>query len=137
MNTDFPQPLDFAFIGTPGPIDDGPGMGPAEALADDPAYARFRREQAGWLDDWARFAAAREANGYTAPASWRTDQAPREAQAAAAAQREVSQAENAQARSAMRDDGPVLTAMQAAMQQAQADLAAQQQDEPASEGDGA
>lgn len=53
-------------------------------------------------------------------------------QAAAAAQREVNAAENAQARSAMRDDGPVLTAMQAAMQQAQADLAAQQQEESGS-----
>jgi small subunit ribosomal protein S1 len=54
-----------------------------------------------------------------------------ERQVAAAAQREVAQAENAQGRAAMRDDGPVLTAMQAAMQQAQADLAAQQQDESA------
>ena len=54
-----------------------------------------------------------------------------ERQVAAAAQREVSQAENAQARTAMRDEGPVLTAMQAAMQQAQADLAAQQVDESA------
>ena len=60
-----------------------------------------------------------------------TEAAQREV--AAAAQREVAQAENAQARTAMRDDGPVLTAMQAAMQQAQADLAAQQGDgdEPA------
>jgi len=33
-------------------------------------------------------------------------------------------------RSAMRDDAPVLTAMQAAMQQAQAELASQQDDEP-------
>ena len=48
-------------------------------------------------------------------------------QAQAATQRDVQQAENAQARDAMRDDGPVLTAMQAAMQQAQADLAAQQE----------
>ena len=58
-----------------------------------------------------------------------------ERQVSQAAQREVVQAENAQARSAMRDDGPVLTAMQAAMQQAQADLAAQQGegDAPAAE----
>jgi small subunit ribosomal protein S1 len=56
-------------------------------------------------------------------------------QAAAAVQREVAQVENAQARSSMRDDGPVLTAMQAAMQQAQADLAAQQQDDSAPAGD--
>ena len=48
-----------------------------------------------------------------------------ERQVVQAQQREVAQAENAQGRAAMRDDGPVLTAMQAAMQQAQAELAAQ------------
>ena len=52
-------------------------------------------------------------------------------QAAAAVQREVSQVENTQARAAMRDDGPVLTAMQAAMQAAQADLASQQPEDGA------
>ncbi|MEI6137432.1 MAG: hypothetical protein WCQ48_08510, partial [Chloroflexota bacterium] len=46
-------------------------------------------------------------------------------------QREVCQVENTQARAAMRDDGPVLTAMQAAMQAAQADLASQQPEDGA------
>jgi 4-alpha-glucanotransferase len=86
LRTDEPARVDFGRLWTElRPALERVGRRAAEALADDPAYARFRREQAGWLDDWARFAAAREANGYTAPASWRTDQAPREAQAAAAA----------------------------------------------------
>ena len=49
----------------------------------------------------------------------------------AAAQREVAQAESAQSQAAVHEDGPVLTAMQVAMQQAQADLAAQTPDVPA------
>ncbi|TAK75448.1 MAG: S1 RNA-binding domain-containing protein [Dehalococcoidia bacterium] len=48
--------------------------------------------------------------------------------AAAATARQESRADDQQARAAMRDDQPVLTAMQAAMQQAQADLAQQQPD---------
>ncbi len=63
------------------------------------------------------------------------EQATAQAQqaAAAAANREANASESQAQRAAMRDDGPVLTAMQAAMQQAQADLAAQQQDADAGE----
>ena len=55
----------------------------------------------------------------------------RQAQAAvqAAASRDANASAGQAERTAMRDDGPVLTAMQAAMQQAQADLAAQQPEE--------
>ena len=67
------------------PLLDRVGERAAEALRDDPAFARFRREQAGWLDDWTRFAALRAANGFTAPAAWTTTTAPGEARTAAAA----------------------------------------------------
>ena len=67
------------------PLLDRVGRRAATALAGDAAFARFRREQAGWLDDWARFAALREANGFTAPAAWKTTAAPAEAAAAATA----------------------------------------------------
>jgi len=46
------------------------GRRAATALADDPGFARFRLEQSGWLEDWARFSALREANGFTAPDAW-------------------------------------------------------------------
>jgi small subunit ribosomal protein S1 len=51
----------------------------------------------------------------------------------AASARQESRAEDQQARAAMRDDQPVLTAMQAAMQQAQADLAQQSPEDAAAE----
>ena len=48
----------------------------AVALEQDAAFARFRERQAGWLDEWCRFAALREANGFTAPSQWTIAVAP-------------------------------------------------------------
>lgn len=56
----------------------------ARGLADDPAFRAFRAEQAAWLDDWCRWAALREQNGYAAPAAW-TIHAPEGHRADAAA----------------------------------------------------
>jgi 4-alpha-glucanotransferase len=67
------------------PLLDRVGQRAAETLRDDPGFARFRREQAGWLDDWVRFAALRAANGFTAPTAWTTTVAAPAAEEAAAA----------------------------------------------------
>jgi 4-alpha-glucanotransferase len=56
----------------------------AAALADDAGFRAFRAEQANWLDDWCRWAARREQNGFTAPSTW-TATRPDEALAAEAA----------------------------------------------------
>jgi len=67
------------------PLLDRVGQRAAETLRDDPGFARFRREQAGWLDDWVRFAALRAANDFTAPTAWTTTVAAPTAEEAAAA----------------------------------------------------
>lgn len=43
----------------------------ASVLAQNAAFLRFREEQAPWLADWCRFSALREANGFSAPDTWR------------------------------------------------------------------
>ena len=67
------------------PLLDRVGERAAGALRGDPDFARFRRGQAGWLDDWTRFAALRAANGFTAPTAWTTTVAAPAAEEAAAA----------------------------------------------------
>ncbi|MEY4086439.1 MAG: 4-alpha-glucanotransferase [Verrucomicrobiota bacterium] len=67
------------------PLLDRVGERAAAALRSDPDFARFRREQAGWLDDWTRFSALRALNGFIAPAAWTTTTAPGDARLAAAA----------------------------------------------------
>ncbi len=48
----------------------------AEILKQDAGFARFRDSQTGWLDEWCRFAALREANGFAAPDQWTVAVAP-------------------------------------------------------------
>ena len=48
----------------------------AIVLKHNAALARFRERQASWLDGWCRFAALREANGFTAPDQWTLTDAP-------------------------------------------------------------
>jgi len=55
----------------------------AKILKQNAAFRRFREQQAGWLGAWCRFAALREANGFTAPDKWTIDEAPAEAVAEA------------------------------------------------------
>ena len=50
----------------------------ARTLPQNTAFARFREQEAGWLADWCRFSALREANGFAAPASWTIHAAPAE-----------------------------------------------------------
>ena len=67
------------------PLLDRVGRRAATALANDGAFARFRQEQAGWLDAWTLFSALREAHGFTAPATWNDLAADSSARDAAAA----------------------------------------------------
>ena len=48
----------------------------AAILKQNAAFKRFREKQSGWLDAWCRFAALREANGFTAPDKWTIEEAP-------------------------------------------------------------
>ena len=45
-------------------------------LKQNAAFQRFREKQSSWLEAWCRFAALREANGFTAPDKWTIDTAP-------------------------------------------------------------
>ncbi len=53
-------------------------------LATDQAFAEFRLKEASWLDDWCRFSALRESNGFTAPHTWSSQAVSEEARAEAA-----------------------------------------------------
>ena len=53
-------------------------------LATDQAFAEFRLKEASWLDDWCRFSALRESNGFTAPQTWSSQAVSEEARAEAA-----------------------------------------------------
>jgi small subunit ribosomal protein S1 len=85
------------------------------------------------LPDEAQTAFPDESKGAKERAERRAAQAAETASKQAAAQKEQAEQPGQPSRPAPRDEGPVLTAMQAAMQQAQAELAQQQSDDSADE----